>query len=104
MIDITVQESADEFVRVLAESAVVSAFQDAKASLEGDKELSALRNQHARMSRQFRSKQFDGTLTQEEISELRTLVQAGSLPIPRTSGSSRLGTKPWSCWGAATRQ
>jgi len=73
MIDITVQESADEFVRVLAESPVVSAFQDAKASLEGDEELSALRNQHARMSEQFRSKQFDGTLSQEEISKLRTL-------------------------------
>lgn len=75
MIDRAVQESADEFVRVLAASPVVSAFQEATASLEGDEELTALRNQHVKMTEQFRSKQFDGSLTQEDISNLRAMFE-----------------------------
>ena len=37
----------------------------------------ALRDEHARLSEQFQSKQFDGTLTQEDISKLRTTVRTG---------------------------
>jgi cell fate (sporulation/competence/biofilm development) regulator YlbF (YheA/YmcA/DUF963 family) len=75
MIDTTLQESADEFVRVLAASPVVSAFKEAKASMEGDEELSALLDQHARMVEEFRTKQFDGTYSQEDISKLRALYK-----------------------------
>jgi len=73
MIDPTLQESADEFVRVLAANPVVFTFQEAKASMEGDEKLSAMRDQHARMVEEFRTKQFDGTLVQQDISKLRTL-------------------------------
>jgi cell fate (sporulation/competence/biofilm development) regulator YlbF (YheA/YmcA/DUF963 family) len=75
MIDTALQESADEFVRVLAASPVVSAFRESKASMVGDEELSALRDQHARLAEEFRTKQFDGTLTQEDISKQRTLYK-----------------------------
>ena len=75
MIEITVQESADEFVRVLAASAAVRAFQEAKASVARDEEFFALSSQQARMAAQFRSKQFDGTLTQEDISKQRMLYK-----------------------------
>ncbi len=73
MIDPTLQESADEFVRVLAANPVVSAFHEAKALMEGDEKLSAMRDQHARMVEEFRTKQSDGTLVQQDISKLRSL-------------------------------
>jgi len=73
MIDITLKEAADEFVRVLAASPVVTAFQEAKAGMESDETLPALRDQYTRLVEQFQRKQFDGTLTQQDISKLRTL-------------------------------
>ena len=73
MIDVTLKEAADEFVRVLAASPVVTAFQEAKASMESDETLSGLRDQHAQLVEQFQRKQFDGTLAQADISTLRTL-------------------------------
>jgi cell fate (sporulation/competence/biofilm development) regulator YlbF (YheA/YmcA/DUF963 family) len=82
MIDRELQESADQFVRALEENPIVSAFREAKTSMEQDKELSALRDQHARMSLQFRSKQFDESFTQEDISNLRTLFgQVSTHPL-----------------------
>ena len=74
MLDATLKEAADEFVRALEANPVVAAFQEAKASMEGDETLSALRDQQPRMVEQFRRKQFEDTLTQEDISKLRALA------------------------------
>jgi cell fate (sporulation/competence/biofilm development) regulator YlbF (YheA/YmcA/DUF963 family) len=73
MIEVTIREAADEFVRVLAADPVVTAFKKAKGSMEGDETLAALRDQHAQMAEQFQRKQVDGTLAQEDIARLRTL-------------------------------
>ena len=73
MLDATLKEAADEFVRALEANPVVAAFQEAKASMEGDDTLSALRDQQPRMVEQYRRKQFEDALTQEDISKLRAL-------------------------------
>lgn len=71
MIDAMLQESADQFVRVLSANPAVSAYQEAKASLETDEEFLSLRNEHARMIDEFRRRQSDGTLAPEDIANQR---------------------------------
>lgn len=65
---------AEEFVRALQATPVVTEYTEALAKVEGNEEISNLTEKYYSLSAEFQKKQYDGTLTQEEINELRTLA------------------------------
>ncbi len=75
MLDGKLKQMADEFVQSLMAAPDVAAFLDAKASMECDVEFSALYDRHSNMTKEFRTKQANGTYTQDDISKLRDLYK-----------------------------
>lgn len=65
---------ADDFVRALQATPEVIGYADALAKFENDEEISGLTERYHSLSAEFQKKQYDGTLTQPEIAELRRLA------------------------------
>jgi cell fate (sporulation/competence/biofilm development) regulator YlbF (YheA/YmcA/DUF963 family) len=65
---------ADEFVRALQATPMVIDYMEALAKVESNEEITNLTEKYHTLSAEFQKKQYDGTITQEEINELRTLI------------------------------
>ena len=65
---------ADDFVRALQATPEVIEYLGALDKYESDEELSSLTEKYYTLSAEFQKKQYDGTLTQPEIAELRRLA------------------------------
>ncbi len=74
MIDKQLQYIADDFIRALQSSSEVIEYSNALNDYENDKELSDLTEKYYSLSSDFQKKQYEGTLTQHEITELRDLA------------------------------
>ena len=65
---------ADEFVRALQSIPVVIEYTEALAKAENNEEILRLTEKYNYFAADFQKKQYDGSLTQEEINELRALA------------------------------
>lgn len=74
MIDNQTKFVADNFIRSLQAMPEVIDYLDALSAYENDNEINSLTERYYTLSSEFQKKQYDGTLTQEEISELREIV------------------------------
>jgi len=74
MIETQIKYITDEFVRSLQSTPEVIEYIDALNNYESDMELSSLTEKYYSLSAEFQKKQYDGTLTQPEIAELRVLA------------------------------
>lgn len=74
MIDNQTKFVADNFIRSLQAMPEVIDYLDALSAYENDNEINSLTERYYTLSSEFQKKQYDGTLTQEEISELRQIV------------------------------
>jgi len=73
MIDTQLKNIADNFIRSLQSIPEVIEYIKALDSYENDEEIKILTDKYYSLSAEFQKKQYDGTLTQEEINELRTI-------------------------------
>ncbi|HMN48862.1 MAG TPA: YlbF family regulator [Ignavibacteriaceae bacterium] len=73
MIDTQLKNIADNFIRSLQSIPEVIEYITALESYENDEEIKNLTDKYYSLSAEFQKKQYDGTLTQEEINELRTI-------------------------------
>lgn len=73
MIDTQLKNIADNFIRSLQSIPEVIEYITALESYENDEEIKILTDKYYSLSAEFQKKQYDGTLTQEEINELRTI-------------------------------
>lgn len=74
----------DDFVRTLQSMSQVIEYIETLEKIENDKEISDFNKKYHSLAADFQTKQYDGTLTQDEISELRTLaskIQNNSINI-----------------------
>ena len=71
--DQKLQAVTDAFIAIINSDETIQTFQKANRAFEENRELQDLRARYGLLSQQLQSKQMDGTLTQEDISELRTL-------------------------------
>jgi len=69
----TLKTAADEFVAALENDATVSEFQKAREAFRNDSELHGLRSDYSQIMQQLQSKQLDGSLTEEDLAQLKTL-------------------------------
>lgn len=74
MIDNQTKFIADNFIRSLQAMPQVMDYLDALSAYENDNEINNLTEKYYTLSGEFQKKQYDGTLTQEEISELREIT------------------------------
>lgn len=74
MIDNQTKFIADNFIRSLQAMPQVMDYLDALSAYENDSEINNLTEKYYTLSGEFQKKQYDGTLTQEEISELREIT------------------------------
>ncbi len=74
MIDNQTKFIADNFIRSLQALPEVIDYLDALSTYENDNEINDLMNKYYSLSNQFQKKQYDGTLTQEDINELREIA------------------------------
>lgn len=84
MIDTQTKFIADNFIRSLQAMPEVMDYLDAVSAYENDSEINSLTEKYYTLSGEFQKKQYDGTLTQEEIGELREIaskVQTNPLNI-----------------------
>ena len=65
---------ADNFIRALQAMPEVIDYLDALSAYENDAEINSLTEKYYSLSGEFQKKQYEGTLTQEEINELREIV------------------------------
>ncbi|HCX97200.1 hypothetical protein SPIROBIBN47_210038 [uncultured spirochete] len=76
------QQAADRFISTLGNNPKVSTFRNANDDFFNDSELAALRKRYNENLIIARKKQYDGTLTQEELNTIRTLqAQVSNHPI-----------------------
>ncbi|MGQ9799965.1 MAG: YlbF family regulator [Ignavibacterium sp.] len=61
---------ADNFIRALQAMPEVIDYLDALSAYENDAEINSLTEKYYSLSGEFQKKQYEGTLTQEEINEL----------------------------------
>ncbi len=69
-----IEHVADEFVRALQSTPVVIEYIEALVNMESNKEITNLKEKYYSLSAEFQKKQYDGTLIQDEINELRALA------------------------------
>jgi cell fate (sporulation/competence/biofilm development) regulator YlbF (YheA/YmcA/DUF963 family) len=74
MIDTQIKYVADDFIRTLQSIPEVIEYLSVLNKYESNEELSGLTEKYYSLSAEFQKKQYDGTLTQPEIAELRRLV------------------------------
>ncbi len=75
MIDEQTKYIADDFVRTLQSAPEIIDYLSAIKSYNNDEELIKLTEKYYELSSDFQRKQYDGTLTQQEIAELRMLAK-----------------------------
>ena len=71
--DSAIERSTREFAATLLEDPAVIEFRTAEAALENDPEFVRLSESYNGLAQQLQQKQSDGSLTQEQINELREL-------------------------------
>lgn len=71
----TLKLAADEFVGALQDNETIRKFQAAREAFGNDEELHGLRTDYSQILQQLQSKQLDGTLTEEDIAQLKSLQQ-----------------------------
>lgn len=82
--DRQVKLAAEEFARFVRSSQVMQRFQTAQERYNNDPEVSQLRNEFMSLTRALQQKQYNNTLTQEEIGQYKKLqLTLGSHPIAR---------------------
>ncbi|MFA3781572.1 YlbF family regulator [Melioribacteraceae bacterium 4301-Me] len=74
MIDTQLKFIADEFIRSLQSMPQVIEYLDALNKYENDEIITSLMENYNQLSIDFQKKQYDGTLTQADIAELRKLA------------------------------
>ena len=74
MIDNQKKFLADNFIRALQAMPEVIDYLEALSAYENDSEIISLTEKYYSLSGEFQKKQYEGTLTQEEINELREIV------------------------------
>jgi cell fate (sporulation/competence/biofilm development) regulator YlbF (YheA/YmcA/DUF963 family) len=80
--EVRLQQAADRFISTLGNNPKVSTFRNANDDFFNDSELAALRKRYNENLIIARKKQYDGTLTQEELNTIRTLqAQVSNHPI-----------------------
>ncbi|MGB9686738.1 MAG: YlbF family regulator [Rectinema subterraneum] len=80
--EVRLQHAADRFVSILGRNPKVSAYREANDDFFSDPELAALRKRYNDNLIIARKKQYDGTLTQEELNTIRALqTQVSNHPI-----------------------
>lgn len=80
--ELQLQQGADRFIAFLKNDPTVNAFTNANHAFFNDPELADLRKRYNELLMVARKKQYDGTLTQEEIDTIRTLqTKVGEHPI-----------------------
>lgn len=72
--DKQIEYVADEFVRALQATPEVINYLDALSKYENDKRINSLIEKYSTLANEFQKKQYEGTLTQEEINEIRTIA------------------------------
>lgn len=73
--DAELQQAADQFIETLQNNDTIAQFRSAREAFDNDAELHELRSRYGALVEEFQQKQADGTLTQEDINELRGLQQ-----------------------------
>lgn len=82
--EVRLQQAADRFVSILRSNPKVSVYREANDDFLNDPELAALRKRYNENLIIARKKQYDGTLTQEELDTIRALqAQVSNHPITR---------------------
>jgi len=71
--EVRLQQAADRFISTLGNNPKVSSFRNANDAFFNDAELAALRKRYNELLIIARKKQYDGTLTQEELNTIRAL-------------------------------
>ena len=74
MIDTQLQYIADDFIRSLQAIPEVIEYLNSLNKYESDEAISGLTKRYYTLSSAFQKKQYEGTLTQHEITELRELA------------------------------
>ena len=64
---------ADDFVRALQSVPEIIEYLDALSKYENNEEINNLTEKYYSLANEFQKKQYEGTLTQEEINELREI-------------------------------
>lgn len=75
MIETQIKYIADEFVRALQSAPEIIDYITAMENYNNDEALIKLTEKYYNLSSEFQRKQYDGTLTQPEIAELRMLAK-----------------------------
>ena len=73
--DAKLQEAANQFIESLQNNDTIAQFRTARGAFENDAGLHELRSTYGALVEEFQQKQADGTLTEEDINELRALQQ-----------------------------
>jgi len=73
--DAKLQEAANQFIESLQNNDTIAQFRTARETFENDAGLHELRSTYGALVEEFQQKQADGTLTEEDINELRALQQ-----------------------------
>ena len=74
MIEMQVKNIADEFIRSVLSVPEVIEYLSALNKYENNEEITSLTEKYYSLSADFNKKQYDGTLTEEEINELRRIT------------------------------
>jgi cell fate (sporulation/competence/biofilm development) regulator YlbF (YheA/YmcA/DUF963 family) len=86
------QQAADRFLSILGSNPKVSFYREANDDFFNDSELAALRKRYNENLIIARKKQYDGTLTQEELDTIRALqAQVSNHPITQRFVQARAG-------------
>ncbi|SIQ40939.1 Cell fate regulator YlbF, YheA/YmcA/DUF963 family (controls sporulation, competence, biofilm development) [Alkalispirochaeta americana] len=67
------KQATDTFIAALEKAPPVHTFQEANRLFESSEELQGLREQYSALAHELQQKQMEGTLTQENITELRAI-------------------------------
>ncbi|MCX6122316.1 MAG: YlbF family regulator [Ignavibacteriales bacterium] len=90
MLNTQLQTDAELFVNALINSHEMKAFVKAKAEFQGNPELREVRKQFGEKQTMAQSKQSHGTITQEEIDDVRALQKKlNSHPVTSTYTQTR---------------
>ncbi len=74
MLDSLIQKKADNLIDAIQSLPETKEFLEALEKYENDEELKSLRERYFLLSEEFQRKQYEGTLTQSEILELRQIA------------------------------
>ncbi|POR05319.1 hypothetical protein AU468_01165 [Alkalispirochaeta sphaeroplastigenens] len=67
------QQATEDLARALEQEELVREYQDASREFQENRELLTLRQEYTRLAQALHNKQIDGTLTQEDITGIRSL-------------------------------